>query len=128
MREAVGLDFVGWFDTPGCYDRHVKKTGRVRMDEFTRDLVSILDRPTGIGIFSLVVQIPGKGRKRYWFSLASGMAALQSKIEYRSRFQTLPDWVSVCHPDHQISLCNLAIRGNQALPEARPRPVAGTST
>lgn len=90
------------------------------MDEFTRDLLSILDRPTGIGIFSLSVNVPGKGRKRYWFSLASGLAALQSKIEYRNLYETLPDWVSVCHPDHQCSLCNLAIRGKQALPATRP--------
>ncbi len=90
------------------------------MDEFTRDLLEILDRPTGFGIFSLVVNVPGKGRKRYWFSLATGMFALQSKIEYRSRFQTLPDWVSVCHPDHQASLCNRAIKGDQPLPAIRP--------
>jgi hypothetical protein len=97
------------------------------MDEISRDILAILDRRTGIGIFSKIVELPGQGSTRYWFSLASGMASLQGKIGYRSRFDTLPDWVSQCHPDHQTWLCRRAIQANQALPAQRPvRPLTET--
>ena len=91
-----------------------------RKDDMTQEIVAVLSRPTGIGIFSRSVDIPGKGRTRQWYSLASGMMSLQGKIEYRTRFETLPDWVSLCHPDHQIGLCQLATRSNRALPPAAP--------
>jgi hypothetical protein len=94
------------------------------MDEIAQQILAVLDRPTGIGIFSKTVDVPGKGRTRYWFSMASGMTSLQAKVEYRTRFETMPDWVSLCHPDHQIWLCRLAIRGNRGLPPARPIPAA----
>jgi hypothetical protein len=97
------------------------------MDDMAQRILAVLERPTGIGIFSTSVEIPGKGRTRYWFSLASGMASLQAKIEYRRRFMTLPEWVSLCHPDHQVGLCRLAIGGNRPLPPAPPVAAAPTA-
>jgi len=90
------------------------------MDEMAQQVLAVLERPTGIGIFSKVVDVPGRGRTRYWFSLGSGMACLQGKVEYRTRFEVLPDWVSLFHPDHQTWLCRLAIRANRPLPPAPP--------
>ncbi len=97
------------------------------MDEMTQEILAVLARPTGIGLFSRSVDVPGLGRTRQWFSLASGMASLQGKVAYRTRFETLPDWVSLCHPDHQIGLCRLAIRGGQALPSSLPVPRSADS-
>lgn len=94
------------------------------MDELDQQILAVLDRPTGIGIFSRAVEVPGKARARHWFSMSSGLASLQEKIMYRSRFSTLPDWVSLCHPDHQIGLCRLALGGDRALPAVAPLPGA----
>lgn len=96
------------------------------MDELARQILAVLDRPTGIGIFSMTVDRPDKGRTRHWFSLAAGLASLQGRIEYRSRFTSLPDWVSTCHPDHQARLCRLALRTNQALPPVPPPVRSGS--
>ena len=97
------------------------------MDDMAQKILAVLERPTGIGIFSMTVEQAGKGRTRYWFSLASGLASLQAKIEYRTRFKELPDWVSRCHPDHQYRLCRLATGGNQALPPAVPVSTASNA-
>jgi hypothetical protein len=94
------------------------------MDDMTQQICAVLERPTGIGIFSRTVDLPVKGRTRQWYSLGSGMASLQAKVEYRTRFTTLPEWVSLCHPDHQIWLCRLALRGNRALPATPPMGAA----
>jgi hypothetical protein len=90
------------------------------MDEMTQQILAVLARPSGIGLFSRTVDIPGKGRRRHWYSLASGLASLQGKIEYRTRFKAVPDWVERCHPDYQIWLCRLALRANRALPSTPP--------
>jgi len=97
------------------------------MDELAQRILAILDRPTGIGVFSTSVDFPGKGRTRYWFSFASGMACMQGKVEYRTRFEILPDWVSLYHPDHQIQLCRLAIGANRPLPLEPPVPAAAAT-
>ena len=90
------------------------------MSDLAQEIRDLLQRPTGIGIFSTVVDVPGKGRTRYWFSLSSGLGSMHDRIEYRTRFETLPDWVSFCHPEHAGALCRLALRTNQALPPERP--------
>ena len=90
------------------------------MDDMAQEMLEVLHRPTGIGIFSRSLVVPGKGRIRQWFSLASGLASLQYKVEYRTRFGEVPEWVLLCHPDHQIGLCRLATAGNRPLPPDRP--------
>jgi len=90
------------------------------MSELAQQIRAVMERPTGFGIFSTVVDVPGKGRTRYWFSLASGLASMHDRIEYRTRFAALPDWVSFCHPEQVSGLCRLALRTNEALPPEPP--------
>jgi len=98
------------------------------MDEFERDIVAVLAGHPGIGIFSTVAEIPGRGRVRHWFSLAVGLGSLQAKTEYRERFRTVPEWVLLCHPYHQMRLCSLALRADRSLPAERPEPVPGAAS
>lgn len=97
------------------------------MNDMAQQMLEVLGRPTGLGIFSRSFVEPGKGRTRQWFSLASGLASLQYKVEYRTRFEEVPEWVLLCHPDHQIGLCRLALSGNRPLPPDRPPAHAGGS-
>jgi len=92
------------------------------MESNTLDIPAILGSHPGFGFFSTVVDVPGKGRTRYWFSFGVAMELLHYKLQYRERFGPEPDWVDLCHPGHRLQLCRQAINAGQRLPDEKPAP------
>ena len=88
------------------------------MVEPTQWMQQILSESPQGGMFSHSVKLADGRYKTYKLSIATGLARLAAKLNYRNRFHSaVPIWTEGLHPYHQLRLLNGALLRSTPLPE-----------
>ncbi|NCC04607.1 MAG: hypothetical protein EOM37_11340 [Proteobacteria bacterium] len=77
----------------------------------------ILEDPAQHGNYSSIYIFPSGKSVTFYCSWASGMGKLMMLQKYKKKFQTVPEWLKLCHPSHCWRICKIAVENSVKLPD-----------